>query len=291
MKQLLAYDPGLILENLLRACGYRGALPRLWLRLIAILLTAVIILGLGAGIAVAAQNAIQAVTPNAQPAAVEPFSLSGNIQQISPAEWIIEGVAIAIDPQTTIEGAAIIGESATAQGIILEDGTLLARSITVTNTILPTAMATPVPTSIPAAVVATDSVPTPTLLPPTSIPIPTEPVPVPAQTDDPFMLLLILIDTGMSDGRISSEVGIVLLEHVAKAQKAVTDGKANQLRNQLRELQRTINTGTNNGSIDVTISQEILNTIIVIANTYSIELSSPDQQNDDDDDEDNDDDD
>jgi hypothetical protein len=287
-------DPGVILENVIRWLGYQGSLPRVWLRPAAIVLGLALALAVSAGAIAAARAVIQAITPPAQTSAIDTFSLDGVIQQMSPTEWVIEGVPVSVDAQTSITGVPAISAHVTLQGVIQEDGTLYARTATITGTAALTSQPTPALTTVPPTLAATVAVATlaptsaPTIVapsaevPPTSAPPPTNTVSPPVASGDPFAALRALIDAGMSDGRVHGEAGVFLLEKLDEAQTAVGDGKADQLRDRLRDMQQKTREQVREGKMDAGFGQQVLDGIAVIANTYSIQPSDEgDNQKDD----------
>jgi len=59
-----------------------------------------------------------------------PFSLIGVVQEIGEAHWLVSGISVTVDSETTIDPALDVGHVARVRGVILDlDGTWLARSI------------------------------------------------------------------------------------------------------------------------------------------------------------------
>jgi hypothetical protein len=59
-----------------------------------------------------------------------PFSLIGVVQEIGEAHWLVSGISITVDSETTIDPALAVGDVARVRGVILDlDGVWLARSI------------------------------------------------------------------------------------------------------------------------------------------------------------------
>src|SRR6266542_3719552 len=109
-----ALGPAALLAGLLRALGYRGPLALPWLRLASVAIALVLALVLGAGALAAARAIIRAIqgpasTPTTTLPAATPFTLDGPIEQIAPARWVINGIAVVLDTQTTVNGTPIVG--------------------------------------------------------------------------------------------------------------------------------------------------------------------------------------
>ena len=62
------------------------------------------------------------------------FHLSGAIEQISPAEWLVSGVPVDVSPATRISGEAMVGSPVTITAVQLQADRFLALSIQVTST-------------------------------------------------------------------------------------------------------------------------------------------------------------
>jgi len=124
-------EPAALLAGLLRTLGYGGPLARPWLRLASAAIAIVLALALGAGALAAARAVVRAIqgSPSTLPAAT-PFTLDGPIEQIAPERWMVNGIAIVLDAQTSITGTPQVGAVAHLQGDVLADATLMARSIT-----------------------------------------------------------------------------------------------------------------------------------------------------------------
>jgi hypothetical protein len=265
------------LEIFLRTLGYQGSLPRFWMRPAGTLLSAILALALSAGVVMAVRAALQSSTTSAQ-TATETFTLNGNIQQIAPAQWIVEGVPVIIDTQTRIDGTPTVGTQAAIQGIMLEDGTLYARTITIQTP--PIGAIPPAPTVVLPTTAATIPVPAilPTQLPPTSAPLPASPTPLasptpPIRADNPFTALRALLTLGVSDGRVQGKAGVFLLEKLDQAQQAASEGRANQLQKPLRDMQKKIRDQVRDGTMDSGLGQQLLDGIAIIAETYAAQPS------------------
>ncbi len=79
----------------------------------------------------------------------------GQIEAIGPAEWVVAGLLLQIDPETAIDGTPRIGELARVNGRV-ENGRLLARQI-----FLLTSSADPDPAPLPAVRPTIEASPTP----------------------------------------------------------------------------------------------------------------------------------
>lgn len=177
-------EPAALLAGLLRTLGYGGPLARPWLRLASAAIAIVLALALGAGALAAARAIVRAIQgPASAPAislpAATPFTLDGPIEQIAPERWVINGITVALDAQTTIAGAPQVGAVAHVGGSVQADATLIARSITV-DMQQPAATSVPIPAGSPAPVI----VPTLAPLPPPANPEPNE-GPKPDKPDKP----------------------------------------------------------------------------------------------------------
>jgi hypothetical protein len=96
----------------------------------------VLALALGSGALAAARAIVRAIqgpstTPTLTLPAATPFTLDGPIERIAPEQWVVNGIAVALDAQTTILGTPQLGGVAHVRGDVQVDATLLARSITV----------------------------------------------------------------------------------------------------------------------------------------------------------------
>lgn len=272
-------DPAAILEALLRSAGVRGTPPRPWLRLAAIGLGVVLALVLGAGALAAARAVIRAIAPAVAPsptqtAAVDTFTLRGVIQQITPSAWVVEGMSVSVDEQTVIEGTPEVGASVTVVGALQDDGTLLARTVTVlaaasAPTVSPATPA-PAPTEPPPTAVPTAPPPTAAPPQPTAAPAP-PPVPPPAVPGDPLAALRALIEAGVADGRAQREGGAFLLEKLGEAEAAVLEDKANRLRDRLRDMQQKTREQVREGGMDASFGQQVLDGIAAIADAYRVQ--------------------
>jgi hypothetical protein len=153
--------PAALLAGLLRALGYRGPLALPWLRLAAAAIALILALALGTGALAAARAIIRAVqgspsTPTTTLPAAMPFVLDGPIEQIGSERWVVNGMAINLDAQTTITGTPELGVIAHVRGNVQADATLIAHSIIVdapqpSSTSAPIAPTSPAPVVIPAA--------------------------------------------------------------------------------------------------------------------------------------------
>jgi len=166
--------PSSMPAGILRALGYRGSLSQPFLRLATAAIAVVLAFVLATGVFAAARALLKAVTaspttPTPIMPAVTPFALDGPIEQLAPTTWVVNGVSIVIDAQTSITGSPTIGARAHITGNVTADGTLLARTIAVAALQLS-------PTSIP---------PTPIPPTPTSIPTPLPAPPVPTVAPQP----------------------------------------------------------------------------------------------------------
>ena len=172
-----APDPAALLAGLLRALGYRGPLALTWLRVAAAAIAIVLALAVGGGALAAARAIIRAIqgppsTPTITLPAATPFTLDGPIEQIAPERWVVNGIAVALDAQTAVDGTPTVGAVAHMRGDVQADATLLARSITVVAPQLPSTSA-PIP-PIPSS---------PNIVP-TTIPVPPSDV-EPGKPDKP----------------------------------------------------------------------------------------------------------
>lgn len=161
------FDPSAVLAGLLRTLGYRGPLARPLLRLASLALALVLALALSAGVYAAARVIIETIIPQSTVAPAETFTLDGPIEQLGAQEWVVLGLPVGVDAQTTIVGQAVLGASAHVSGVFLADGRLRAQRIVVDP--LP---APPTPTAAPAPVEVPASAPPPppSAPPPTAVP-------------------------------------------------------------------------------------------------------------------------
>ncbi|MEP7190464.1 MAG: DUF5666 domain-containing protein [Roseiflexaceae bacterium] len=148
-------DPAALLAGLIRALGYRGPLARPWLRLASAAIALVLALALGTGAFAAARAIVRAIQgsrniPTTTLPASTPFTLDGPIAQIAPDGWVVNGIAVALDAQTTIDGTPVVGAVVHVGGDVQTDATLLVRHITVEAPHLP-ATSVPIPSSPPSA--------------------------------------------------------------------------------------------------------------------------------------------
>jgi hypothetical protein len=134
----------------------------------------VLALALGTGAFAAARAIVRAITgsrsiPTTTLPAATPFTLDGPIEQIGPDGWVVNGIAITLDAQTTVDGTPVVGAIVHVNGDVQRDATLLAQHITIAPAQLP-------PTSAP--------LPTSPLSAPTTLPVPA-PNPVPPPHSEP----------------------------------------------------------------------------------------------------------
>ncbi|MEO7910558.1 MAG: DUF5666 domain-containing protein [Roseiflexaceae bacterium] len=160
-------EPAALLAGFIRALGYRGPLARPWLRLACAAIALVLALALGTGAFAAARAIVRAIQgsrniPTTTLPASTPFTLDGPIEQIAPDGWVVNGIAVTLDAQTTIDGAPVVGAVVHVGGDLQTDATLLARRITVETPPLPSTSAPipPIP-SVPPSAPTTLPVPPP----------------------------------------------------------------------------------------------------------------------------------
>jgi hypothetical protein len=308
LSTLRAFDPSAMLARVLRSLGYRGSLSPVWLRLASVAIALILALILTTGALAAARAIIRAIVPTqptTTPASTAPtlvpaetFALSGPIEQIGPDSWLVNGMPIAIDTQTTITGAPAVGAVAHVRGILQDNGTLLARSISVDTVIAPSAAPAGVPTdsppalalmSAPVAVVPTPvreptalaatSAPLPAAPVPTAIPeppVPTvapEPPPAPAPSGDLFAQLRALLVAGAADGR-TGEDGKELVKKFDEGQAAFASGDLQKTAEKLRELRQKVQEKTREGKMDGAFANQALGLIDAIANTYGLDVGA-----------------
>jgi hypothetical protein len=144
-------EPTALLAGLLRALGYRGRLARPWLRLASAAIAVVLALTLGARAFAAARAIVRAIqgptsTPTTTLPAATPFTLDGSIEHIAPERWVVNGIAVALNAETTVDGTPAVGTVVHVDGSVLPDATLLARRILVKAPHLP-ATSAPIPSS------------------------------------------------------------------------------------------------------------------------------------------------
>ncbi|MEN9936246.1 MAG: hypothetical protein RLZZ387_2825 [Chloroflexota bacterium] len=252
-------DPAAFLGGLLRALGYRGALPQPWLRPAALVLAGVLALALSAGAFAAARAIVRTLAPEPRPtpapiSAAERFDLAGVVQQIGPGEWLVEGLPVTVDSQTAITGSPAVGASASVSGVIAPDGALLARTIALTGGAPDVA---PQPTAAP-----TDTQPTPPPAEPTA-------APAPAPVSTPLATLRILIETGVADGRIGKE-GDDLLKKVDETERALAEGKLDKVADQLRDIAKRVVELVREGKMDVGLGEEIILAVVAVAESRGI---------------------
>jgi hypothetical protein len=118
---------------------------------------------LGAGALAAARAIVRAIqgpvsTPTNTLPAATPFTLDGPIEQIAPERWIVNGIAVALDARTTVNGTPRVGAVAHVRGQVQADATLLARSMTV-DAQQPTSTSAPIPTIPPSPMVVPTTIP------------------------------------------------------------------------------------------------------------------------------------
>jgi hypothetical protein len=166
-------DPSAILAGILRAFGYGGPLAAPWLRIAATAVALVLALLLGAGAYAAVRTIVSIFVPAPPPTPVltptpsatptpQSFSIEGVVERIDQEAWVVDGVTIAIDAQTTIVGTPAIGALAHISGVVYADGSRLARDVRVDT--IPTPRP-PAPTVAPTEAPAPTAVATPTAFP------------------------------------------------------------------------------------------------------------------------------
>jgi hypothetical protein len=289
------FDPSAMLAGILRSLGYRGQLSPVWLRLASVAIGLILALILTTGALAAARAIIRAIAPTqptAAPASTAPtlvpaetFALDGPIEQLAPDSWLVNGMPIIVDTQTTISGVPVVGAVAHIGGVLQDNGGLLARSITVDPAAAPTnpplgaptsAPAIPPSTSVPVAEAPTIApvAPTPTAIPepPTELtPVP-EP-PAPAVSGDLFAQLRALLVAGVADGR-AGEDGKELVKKFDEGQAAFASGDLKKTAEKLRELRQKVQEKTREGKMEANFSRQALALIDAIANTYSLDVGA-----------------
>jgi hypothetical protein len=118
-----------------------------------LIIGAVAMLGLGARGALAASAPVTppqaTVTTGSQHA---DWEISGTLQAMNGQFWIVQGFAIRVVDSTTVSGGIpTVGEIVSASGIVLPDGTWVAKLVTVGSTATATATGTPTSTTTPLA--------------------------------------------------------------------------------------------------------------------------------------------
>jgi hypothetical protein len=201
-------------------------------------------------------------------AAAGSFTLSGTVQQIGPDEWLIEGMPVALDGQTSVAGAPQVGAAASVPGVIGDDGVLLARAIDVEA---PALAPTTEPTRGPTAESTPTTAPTaePTSLPPTA-----EPTPIPPPTEaaqappagEPIAALRGLLQAGVADGRAGKD-GQDLLNRLSEVEKELAEGKPKDAAKKLRELEKRVAELARKGEIDGAFAREVLAQIVAAGET------------------------
>jgi len=78
---------------------------------------------------VAADGALVATRLDRLEPELEPFSLTGVVQSIAATAWSVSGVTVTVEVSTTIEAGIVVSDVVEVQGVVLADGTRLARSI------------------------------------------------------------------------------------------------------------------------------------------------------------------
>jgi hypothetical protein len=134
--------PSAILAGALRALGYGGPLSAPWLRIAAVAVALVLVLLFGAGAYAAARAVVSVFAPAPTPAptamptvmptatpAPQSFAIEGVVERIDQEAWVVDGTAIAIDTQTTIDGTPAVGAIAHVSGVVRADGARLARTV------------------------------------------------------------------------------------------------------------------------------------------------------------------
>lgn len=259
-----------VLEKLLRRVpgfGDVAASPRL--RVAALVLGVLLVFALGLGALAAVRAVVNApasrpVVGAIQTTSARAFTLRGTLQQMAPAEWVVEEFLVALNEQTRVAGSPAIGGAVTVEGSLRDDGTLLARAITVAADAPPTAMvgaATP------------DSAPTAVPADPATATVPAEPpatVSPPQVADDPIVALRMLIDAGIADGRTNREGGVFLLTKLDEVQQAIAAGKEKTARDRLREMERRVREQLRQGAMTADFARLVLDGIDAIGAAYSI---------------------
>jgi len=278
-----AFDPIATLAGVLRALGYRGPLSPTWLRLASIAIGLILALVLSAGALAAARAIIRALAPP-QPTAVpassaptlapaESFALDGPIAQIAMDGWVVNGMPVALDAQTAINGVPAVGAVAHVRGTLQDNGSLLARSITV-DAAVPTSPPAGAPTAAPTA-------PSPTSAPIAEVPTPVpEPPPAPATSGDLFAQLRALLVAGVADGRAGKD-GKELVKKFDEGQAAFASGDLQKTAEKLRELRQKVQEKTREGKMEANFSRQALGLIDAIANSYSLNVAPDDKDKDD----------
>ncbi len=282
-----AFDPIATLAGVLRALGYRGPLSPTWLRVASVAIGLILALVLSAGALAAARAIIRAIAPP-QPTAVpsstaptfvpaQTFNLDGPIAQIAADGWVVNGMTVALDAQTAISGTPTVGAMAHVRGMLQDNGTLLARSITVDAAVAPTGPSADAPTATPAQPPPTSApiteVPTPVAEPtlaPTAVP---EPPPAPAASGDLFAQLRALLVAGVADGR-AGEDGKELVKKFDEGYAAFVGGDMQKTAEKLRELRQKVQEKTREGKMEANFSRQALGLIDAIANNYSLNVAS-----------------
>jgi hypothetical protein len=289
-----AFDPVATLAGVLRALGYRGPLSPTWLRLASVAIGLILALILSAGALAAARAIIHAIAPP-QPTAVptstgptlvpaETFTLDGPIAQIATDGWVVNGMPVALDAQTTISGTPAVGAVAHVRGTLQDNGSLLARSITVDAVVIPTGPPTGAPTAAPVEAPSTSApiAEAPTAVPeltvaPTTAP---EPPPAPATSGDLFAQLRALLVAGVADGR-AGEDGKELVKKFDEGYAAFASGDLQKTAEKLRELRQKVQEKTREGKMEANFSRQVLGLIDTIANSYSLNVASDEKGKDD----------
>jgi len=263
-----------VLEQLLRRIpAFAGVATPPRLRVAALMLGILLVFALGFGALVVARAVITA--PASRPAvgaiqttSARAFTLRGTIQQMAPAEWVIEEFLVALDEQTRVAGSPAIGGAVIVEGSLRDDGTLLARAITVAADAPPTVMVGPVtPVSAPTTAPAASATATVPAEPPATV----SPLPV---ADDPIVALRMLIDAGIADGRADREGGMVLLTKLGEVQQAILAGKEKTARDRLREMERKVREQLRQGNMTADFARLVLDGIDAIGAAYGIRGAS-----------------
>jgi hypothetical protein len=206
----------------------------------------------------AREQSAQILTPDAVASSVETVTLRGTVQQLGQDEWLVDGMPVALDAQTAIQGLPAVGLAATVRGALGDDGVLLAREIVVDSPPTPSAA----PTALPAPTTPPAPAPTNTVAPTA---VPAQPAPA-----EPIAALVLLIETGMADGRAGQE-GDDLLKRLRDVEEELAKGKTQSARNKLRDLhQRAAEAGAE-GKIELNFSLDIQANVLVIAETYGLQ--------------------
>jgi hypothetical protein len=129
-----------------------------------------LIVGAIAVLGIGARGAVAAPAPVTPPQATvitgsqhADWEISGTLQSMNGQFWNVQGFAIRVVDTTTVSGGIpTIGENVSASGVVLPDGTWVAKRVTVGPTATASATGTPTPTTTPLATVTSTPVMTST---------------------------------------------------------------------------------------------------------------------------------